>query len=571
MLLTIFIIFLLFALFLIAFGWRKQNAPVLSLGFLLIFLIGFLVLQSGLEIQTGITTVVERDVPKNSDLDLNNLRDVNTPTPSVNQFLKWNGTFWYADANAGTGGGGTDHNLLSSTHLDTNVGFVQRGDLIIGNSTPDWNRRSLGASGRYLRSDGIDALWTGLTIFDDTNPTLAGDLLAGSFNILQRAGGTWGSEPVPVAITGANSNYGFGIATESLYFVLVNGSGSTAYISGILTSGATLGQHIYISNGGTDDVVFNDNNSDSSLIYQLTLSTNQDMTLETNESIHFVYDDSFGTWRNFEEPNPKTTEGSIMVGNSVPEWNEKTIGADATYLRSNSITPEWNSLLISDDTAPSLSASLDMNNHNIQFDNNTGIFTDTNEAIVIFRDGGAGQGRNHFVMRNGATGGDVALTSEGEINTGLSIFGAGTGTVKLGKGMLEFPNSDGGAGQVLQTNGSATLSFGTAPSPAYTEEFETFSALGSGAWEDYNVESNFGIVTGQVCTFVVENMSGNMEREAGVRTNGSSKGRLFDLHEAETGGRTPVSLTTQIGTGSVIEIYAEALGDVNFTLSGCWA
>jgi hypothetical protein len=70
-----------------------------------------------------------------------------------------------------TGAGGGNHNLLSSTHADTTVASVQRGDLITGQGvTPTWSRLAKGASGTYLRSDGTDPGYSAI---------LAGDLPTG--------------------------------------------------------------------------------------------------------------------------------------------------------------------------------------------------------------------------------------------------------------------------------------------------------------------------------------------------------------------------------------------------------
>jgi hypothetical protein len=61
----------------------------------------------------------------------------------------------------------TPHNLLSGYHGDTTAGSVARGDLITGQgSTPAWTRLPLGASGRYLRSDGTDAAWASIQAAD---------------------------------------------------------------------------------------------------------------------------------------------------------------------------------------------------------------------------------------------------------------------------------------------------------------------------------------------------------------------------------------------------------------------
>jgi len=51
------------------------------------------------------------------------------------------------------------HNLLSSTHGDTTGATVVRGDLITGQTGPVWARLALGASGKFLKSDGTDAIW----------------------------------------------------------------------------------------------------------------------------------------------------------------------------------------------------------------------------------------------------------------------------------------------------------------------------------------------------------------------------------------------------------------------------
>jgi hypothetical protein len=56
------------------------------------------------------------------------------------------------------------HNLLSSTHSDTTLGTVARGDLVVGQSvTPTWQRLALGAANTYLGSNGTDAAWTAPT------------------------------------------------------------------------------------------------------------------------------------------------------------------------------------------------------------------------------------------------------------------------------------------------------------------------------------------------------------------------------------------------------------------------
>lgn len=64
------------------------------------------------------------------------------------------------------GGGGGAHALLSATHTDVVASAPVRGSLIVGNATPAWARLALGASGRFLRSNGTDAIWSTLARAD---------------------------------------------------------------------------------------------------------------------------------------------------------------------------------------------------------------------------------------------------------------------------------------------------------------------------------------------------------------------------------------------------------------------
>jgi len=66
----------------------------------------------------------------------------------------------------GIGGGATSHNLLSTTHSDTEADTVVQGDLIVGGATPTWERLALGASGTFLKSDGSDPNWATLQASD---------------------------------------------------------------------------------------------------------------------------------------------------------------------------------------------------------------------------------------------------------------------------------------------------------------------------------------------------------------------------------------------------------------------
>lgn len=85
--------------------------------------------------------------------------------------------------------------LDGAAHSDTTASTPTRGDLIYANSTPAWDDLAIGASGRYLRSDGTDPSWavpnhadllgTGSALLDGTahSDTLAGTVTAGDLMI----------------------------------------------------------------------------------------------------------------------------------------------------------------------------------------------------------------------------------------------------------------------------------------------------------------------------------------------------------------------------------------------------
>lgn len=62
--------------------------------------------------------------------------------------------------------GGATHAILSASHIDTLVDTVIRGDLLVGNLTSLWSRLPIGPLPSYLRSNGLDALWSTLLAAD---------------------------------------------------------------------------------------------------------------------------------------------------------------------------------------------------------------------------------------------------------------------------------------------------------------------------------------------------------------------------------------------------------------------
>lgn len=75
------------------------------------------------------------------------------------------------------------HDLLSATHSDTTAAAVTRGGLIVGKTaTPKWELLTIGASGKYLYSDGTDVSWADppAAATHDLLSATHGDTLAGA-------------------------------------------------------------------------------------------------------------------------------------------------------------------------------------------------------------------------------------------------------------------------------------------------------------------------------------------------------------------------------------------------------
>lgn len=82
-------------------------------------------------------------------------------------------TFWRGDGTWAAPAGGSNHNMLSTTHSDSTAGTVARGDLITGQGVSStWTRLALGSAARLLRSDGTDASWAQVGLTTDVTGTL---------------------------------------------------------------------------------------------------------------------------------------------------------------------------------------------------------------------------------------------------------------------------------------------------------------------------------------------------------------------------------------------------------------
>ena len=108
---------------------------------------------------------------------------------------------------------------------------------------------------------------------------------------------------------------------------------------------------------------------------------------------------------------------------------------------------------------------------------------------------------------------------------------------------------------------------------------ESWSDLGgptaNTTWTDRRLDNLTVPPTGIAEVVFANNADANGAIELGVRTNGSSLGRVLDLHEAEGGstGVTPSRMMVTAGSdaSSTIEYYTESTAADNFYLAGYWS
>ncbi|MGB0716796.1 MAG: hypothetical protein ACPGXK_13015, partial [Phycisphaerae bacterium] len=106
----------------------------------------------------------------------------------------------------------------------------------------------------------------------------------------------------------------------------------------------------------------------------------------------------------------------------------------------------------------------------------------------------------------------------------------------------------------------------------YVDTFDTFTAGANTSWQDRDL-CTYGVSPQYVAEIAFTNDDTGNEREAGVRTNGSSLSRIVDLQEAEGGGVDAGSMIVRADNtpSATIELYAEDNSDIDFYLVGYWS
>jgi hypothetical protein len=273
-----------------------------------------------------------------------------------------------------------------------------------------------------------------------------------------------------VQATGENSGT-WGQITNTNLLILEQAIGGYSAVTLNATTGATL----TFSNGALSS------GKDAVIKLTGTITTNVNVTIP--DSVEKTYIVENGTSGAFTV-TVKTTSGSGVTW-SAADKGTKVVYSNGTDVVDTALTD------VASDYSPQLSASLDANGNNIEFDDATGITDDAqNEQLIFSKTASA---VNHIQVKNAAASGTPSITAIGDdTNIGVSIQPKGDGQVTLDQ--LVFPTGTGSADQILTTDGSGNLSFvdnsgGTSWQSVKTT---TFTAV---AGEGYFVNTNGGTFT----------------------------------------------------------------------------
>jgi len=241
-----------------------------------------------------------------------------------------------------------------------------------------------------------------------------------------------------VQATGENSGT-WGQITNTNLLILEQAIGGYSAVALNATTGATL----TFTNGALS------NGKDQVIKLTGTITTNVNVVIP--DSIEKTYIVENGTSGAFTV-TVKTSSGSGVTWGTTDKGT-KVVYSNGTDVVDTALTD------VASDYSPQLSASLDANGNNIEFDDATGITDDAqNEQLIFSKTASA---VNHLQVKNAAASGTPSITAIGDdTNIGVSIQPKGDGQVTLDQ--LVFPTGTGSVDQVLTSDGSGNLSFADA-------------------------------------------------------------------------------------------------------------
>lgn len=239
-----------------------------------------------------------------------------------------------------------------------------------------------------------------------------------------RAGGSTNANPLTLDSNGIGQLW---MDTDTRYKIVVKDSSATTVLTldEVVPSGELLDSGTTSLEGNLDVVTFS-----------IISSLNRDIAITPNGNGSVVLDGL--NW-----PQSDGTNGQVIQTNGSGQLSFATVG-----------TGSMDDVI--DDTTPQLGGTLDTNAFNIEFDDAKGLFDDSsNEQLILQKTASA---VNHIEITNASTTNAPLISAAGDdSNIDLSLQPKSGG--KLILDTHTWPNTDGSANQILQTNGSGVLSF----------------------------------------------------------------------------------------------------------------
>ena len=103
----------------------------------------------------------------------------------------------------------------------------------------------------------------------------------------------------------------------------------------------------------------------------------------------------------------------------------------------------------------------------------------------------------------------------------------------------------------------------------YTEASGVGQNSANATWQDLNISSVVP-AGAEAAEFYIENADTGAARVCGIRANGSSANRYFDVSSPGADGRSGYTATVALDSDRILEIYSEDYADTYFQLLGYW-